>query len=73
MAVIARVLGVSLLTGVLAGGLAVALLRPQAQSWDVVVVLFLACVGAVVGAVAGAAREVVSANRPKTSRWAEAR
>ena len=71
MALIARILGVSLLTSALVAGLGLALLKPAPHSADIVVILFLACVGAVIGAVAGAAREIVSAQRQKASHWAD--
>jgi hypothetical protein len=59
MAPIARVLGVSLATAGLGAGLGVALFG---QHSDVTgVALVLACVGGVIGAIAGAAREVVAA------------
>lgn len=72
MVVIARILGVSLVTSALAAGLGLALLRPVPNSPDIVVILFLACVAAVIGAIAGAAREIVSLQRQKTSNWADA-
>jgi hypothetical protein len=95
MALIARILGVSLLTSALVAGLGLALLRsasPPAMeaarvvgeagpgageavdrplSDYIIPVFFLACVGGVIGAVAGAAREVVAAQRPKASSWAD--
>ena len=71
MALIARILGVSLLTSALVAGLLLALIRPSPYSPDIVVILFLACVGGIIGAVAGAAREIVSAQREKASNWAD--
>jgi hypothetical protein len=71
MILIARILGVSLLTSVLVTALGLALLKPVPHSADIVVILFLACVGGVIGAVAGAAREIVSAQRSKASKWAD--
>ncbi len=71
MALIARIFVVSLLTSALVAGLGLALLKPDRHSPDIVVILFLACVGGVIGAVAGAAREVVSVQRPKASKWAD--
>jgi hypothetical protein len=75
MTLIARILGVSLLTSALVAGLGSALLKsasPASPSSEYIIpVLFLACVGGIIGAVAGAAREIVSAQRPKTSRWAD--
>jgi hypothetical protein len=65
MALIARILGVSVLTSALVAGILVALIQPDRHSTDSVIVFFLACIGAIVGAVAGAAREIVSAQRPK--------
>ena len=74
MALIARILGVSLLTSALVAGLGLALLKsashPAMPSSDYIIpVFFLACVGGVIGAVAGAAREIVAAQRPKASKW----
>ncbi len=76
MALIARILGVSLLTSALVAGLGLVLLRSASHhavpsSEYVIPALFLACVGGVIGAVAGAAREIVSAQRQKASNWAD--
>jgi hypothetical protein len=71
MVLIARILGVSLLTSALVAGLGLALLKPDPHSPDIVVVFFLACVGGVIGAIAGAAREIVSAQRQKASNWVD--
>jgi hypothetical protein len=101
MALIARILGVSLLTSALVAGLGLALLklcatspqtaphpdnRPAVRLGDeqheevaadmpssayILPVFLLACVGGVIGAVAGAAREIVSAQRQKASNWAD--
>jgi hypothetical protein len=69
--VIARILVVSLLTSALVAGFLLALLRPDPHSPDNAVILFLACVGAIIGSVAGATREIVSAQRQKASHWAD--
>jgi hypothetical protein len=82
MAMIARILGVSLLTSFLVAVLGVVLIqfallgsssasRPSTASSGeyIVLVLFLGSVGGVIGAVAGAAREIVSAQRRKASDW----
>ena len=71
MALIARILGVSLVTSALVGALGCALLSAAtgyapAPSEYVIPALFFACVGGVIGAVAGAAREIVAAQRPET-------
>jgi hypothetical protein len=76
MAMIARILGVSLLTSALVTGLGLALLlsvAPHAMPSSECIIpgFFLACVGGVIGAIAGAAREIVSAQRPKVSHWAD--
>jgi hypothetical protein len=98
MALIARILGVSLLTSAPVAGLGLALLKsashpameparvvgeapaagPDAEEavdrpWSeyIIPVFLLACVGGVIGAVAGAAREIVSAQRQKASNWAD--
>ena len=72
MALIARIFGVALLASALVAGLGLALLKPDRNSSDIVVILFLAGVGGIIGAVAGAAREIVSARRPDASHWAGA-
>jgi hypothetical protein len=77
MALVARILGVSLLTSALVAGLGLALLRSVFRDYTpttadyIIPGFFLACVGGVIGAVAGAAREVVSAQRQKASNWAD--
>ena len=71
MALIARILGVSLLTGALVAGLGLALLKPDPHSPDIVVLFFLACVAGIIGAIAGAAREIVSSQRQNASKWAD--
>jgi hypothetical protein len=76
MTLIARILGVSLLTSALVAGLGLALLTPFAppdmsSSQYIFPGFFLACVGGVIGAVAGAAREIVSAQQQKASHWAD--
>jgi hypothetical protein len=73
MTVIARIFGVSLLTSALVAGLLLALIQPDRHSWDILTILFLACVGGIIGAVAGAAREIVSAQRQKASNGADAK
>lgn len=62
---IARIFGVSLLTSALVAGLLLVLIQPDRHSWDILAILFLACVGGIIGAVVGAAREIVSAQRQK--------
>jgi hypothetical protein len=76
MALIARILGVSLLTSALVAELGLALLESVSHhampsSEYIIPVLFLACVGGVIGAVAGAAREIVAAQRQNVSDWAD--
>ena len=71
MALIARIFGVSLLTSALVAGLLLALIQPDRHSTDILVIFFLACVGGIIGAVAGAAREIVSAQRQKASNWVD--
>jgi hypothetical protein len=68
MALIARIIGVSLLTGGLALGLGVAFFGKYPDSnGDRVFCLLLAFVGAIVGALAGTAREIVIGLRQKPS------
>ena len=57
MALIARIIGVSLLTAGLGAGLACAFFR-QYSDYSIPTLL-LACVGGIIGAVAGASREIV--------------
>ena len=59
MAIIARILGLSLLTGGLGAGLGMAVLGPLAEALGIS--LLLACVGGIIGAIAAAAREIVTA------------
>jgi hypothetical protein len=63
MAVIARIIGLSLLTSGLGAGLGYALFGPS-RDW-IIVSLLLACVGGIIGAVAGAAREIVASRHQK--------
>jgi hypothetical protein len=67
MAPIARILGLSLLTSGLGAGLGLALFRGPYSDY-IVPTLFLACVGGIIGAVAGAAQEIVTALRHKVPR-----
>jgi hypothetical protein len=64
VAVVARVLGWSLLTGGLGAGLGSALFKQDPDR--IIAALCLACTGGVIGAVAGAAREIVAARRQKS-------
>jgi hypothetical protein len=81
MALVARILGISLLTSVLVAGIAIVLLgsiapRDPSSSGPVlliIIALFFGCIGGVIGGVAGAAREIVSAQRPKVSDWSESK
>ncbi len=57
MALIARILGVSLLTGALGALVGLALFRGPYSGY-IVPTVFVACVGAIIGAIAGAAREI---------------
>jgi hypothetical protein len=59
MALIARILGVSLLVAALGAGLGFAFFAPNRDYPGIC--LLLACVGAIIGAVAGTAREAVTA------------
>jgi hypothetical protein len=65
VALIARIIAVSLLTGGLGAGLGFALFGNY-PDWTGISLL-LACVGAIIGALAGAARETVNALRQKPS------
>lgn len=65
MALIARIIGLSLLTGGLGAGLGFALF-PEGPKWSIGSLL-LACVGAIIGALAGTAREIVTASQQKPS------
>ena len=61
MALIARIIGLSLLTAGLGAGLGFAFFG-QSRDW-IGISLLLACAGGIIGAIAGAAREVVTARR----------
>ena len=61
MALIARIIGLSLLTAGLGAGLGFAFFGKYSD-WSGISLL-LACVGGIIGAVAGAAREIVTARR----------
>jgi hypothetical protein len=65
MALIARIIGLSLLTAGLGAGLGFAFFG-QGRDW-IGIALLLACVGAIIGALAGTAREIVTALRQKPS------
>jgi hypothetical protein len=65
MAVIARIIGVSLLTGGLGAGLGFVFFGKD-PGWGGISLL-LGCVGAIIGALAGTAREIVTALRQKPS------
>jgi hypothetical protein len=65
MAPIARILGLSLLAGGLGAGLGFAAFGDNPDGSGISVLL--ACVGAVIGAIAGAARVTVTALRQKPS------
>ena len=65
MAMIARIIGVSLLTAGLGAWLGYALFWAY-PVWGVISLL-LGCVGAIVGAIAGTARETLTALRQKPS------
>ena len=70
MELIARIIGVSLLTAGLGTGLGYAFVmqHPNRSDYDwSFLFLLLACVGGVIGAIAGAAREIVTAQRQPPS------
>lgn len=65
MLVIARIIGLSLLTAGLGVCLGYALFK-QAPDW-IGLSFILACVGGIIGAIAGAAHEIVTARRQPPS------
>ncbi len=65
MALEARIIGLSLLTGGLGAGLGFAFFGKNSDGSGIS--LLLACVGAIIGAIAGTARETVTALRQKPS------
>jgi hypothetical protein len=71
MALIARIIGSSLLTAALGVGLGFAFFRQVLPASDtggwIIISLLLACAGGIIGAVAGAAREIVTAQRQRDS------
>jgi hypothetical protein len=66
MALIARIIGLSLLTAVLGVGVATHFFGQNDKDWTLAA-LVLGCVGAIVGAVAGAAQEIAAAQRQRVS------
>jgi hypothetical protein len=65
MALVARIIGVSLLTGGIGASLG---FTPFRQYSDYMIpTICLGCVGGIVGAIAGAAREIVTAMRQRPS------
>ena len=67
MASIARIMGVSLVTSGLGAGLGLVLFGQYSYSDYIIPTLFLGCIGGIIGAVAGAAREIVTALHQKPS------
>ena len=67
MATIAKIIALSLLTAGLGACLGYALVRPLPEwpGFPFWISLLLACVGGIIGAVAGAAREIVAALRQR--------
>jgi hypothetical protein len=65
MAMVARIIGLSLLTAGLGAGLGYEFFGDHSD-WSGISLL-LGCVGAIIGALAGAARETVTALRQKPS------
>jgi hypothetical protein len=65
MALVARILGCSLFAAALGAALAFALFGRGPERDYLVIVIFIACFGAIIGAIAGAAREIVTALRQR--------
>jgi hypothetical protein len=65
VASVARIIVVSLLTSGLGAGLGLVLFGQYPYSDYIIPTLFLGCVGGIIGAVAGAAREIVTAIHQK--------
>ena len=63
MALIVRIIGLSLVTGGLGAGLGLAFFRQYSDY--TIPTLLLACAGGIIGAVAGAAREIAAAQRQR--------
>ena len=66
MMMITRTVGLSLLAGGLGAGLGFAIFGPRYEDY-VLASLLLGCAGGIVGAVAGAAREIATALRQRPS------
>jgi hypothetical protein len=71
MTLVARILGLSLLSAALGVGLGCAFFGQLLPASDtggwIIISLLLACAGGIIGAVAGAAREIVIAQRQRDS------
>lgn len=68
VALIARIVGSSLLTAMLGWGLGFVLFGQSSPSSDwIIISLLFACAGGIIGALAGAAREIVIALRDRAS------
>lgn len=65
MALVARITALSLLTGLLGSGVGAALFAGQRER--ALASFVFACIGAITGALAGTAREIVSALRERPS------
>jgi hypothetical protein len=65
MAMVARIIGVSLLTSGGGALIAFVLFGNASSSEAIGLALILACVGGIIGAIAGAAREIVTAAHQK--------
>ena len=63
MAVFARVIGSSAITGALGAGIGIAAFGSSTYEDYIIPVFLLACVGAIIGAIAGATREIVAVKR----------
>jgi hypothetical protein len=65
MAITARIIGISLITGALGAGLGISLFGQYSDY--MIPTLLLACVGGGIGAVAGAVRELLTDRRQRLS------
>ncbi len=71
MALVARILGVSMVTSALGAGLGLVLLGRAPFNEYIIPCILLGSVGGIIGAIAGTAREITAAVRQKDIRFSD--